>query len=225
MIENKPSATIENYLSLLFIFERDGEPIVGARIAEQLGVTPPTVTNTLKRMARDGLLDLDNSQGPTLTAAGREAAHSVMRRHILTEWMLARLLSWSKVHNQAHEMEHAISQEVEDALQREWNYPHTCPHGNPLPGHEDIVAAWVPLTQVPLNQPVIIRRVHELAEETPGLLAFLEEKELTINQPVTVTEILPFNQTLTVRLGSGQEVSLGLSTAKYVFAEVSPIGT
>jgi DtxR family transcriptional regulator, Mn-dependent transcriptional regulator len=224
MSESKPSATVENYLSLLFVFERDGEPIVGARIAEQLGVTPPTVTNTLKRMERDGLVRLDGPHGPALTESGRVAAHTVMRRHILTEWMLVRLLSWSKIHSQAHEMEHAISQEVEDALQREWDYPHTCPHGNPLPGHEDIVAAWVPLTAIPLNQPVTVRRVHELAEETPGLLAFLEEKEITINQQVTVTEVLPFNQTLTLRLSGGREVSLGLSIAKYVFAELS-VGT
>jgi DtxR family Mn-dependent transcriptional regulator len=221
MADTKPSATVENYLSLLFVFERDGEPIVGARLAEQLGVTPPTVTNTLKRMERDGLVKLDGPNGPALTEVGRVAAHTVMRRHILTEWMLVRLLSWSKIHSQAHEMEHAISQEVEDALQREWKYPLVCPHGNPLPGHEDAVRKWVPLTEVPHDQPVTIRRVHELAEETPGLLAFLEEKKLTIGQRVTVTEAFPFNQTLTLCLADGREVTLGLSTAKYVYGELS----
>lgn len=220
MLKNKHSATIENYLSLIFILERDGEPVVGARLAEHLGVTPPTVTNTLKRMNRDGLITLDEPQGPTLTEMGREAASSVMRRHILTEWMLARLLSWSKVHIHAHELEHAISQEVEDALQREWNFPKVCPHGNPFPGQEAIVAKWIPLTKAPIGEPVIIRRVHELAEETPGLLEFLEEKNIMLEQEVIVEEVLPFNQTLTVRLSDGSEVSLGLSTAKYVFGEL-----
>ncbi|MFZ6029150.1 MAG: metal-dependent transcriptional regulator [Chloroflexota bacterium] len=225
MAEIKPSATIENYLSLLFVFERDGEPIVGARLAEQLGVTPPTVTNTLKRMERDGLVRLDGPSGPALTESGRTAAHTVMRRHILTEWMLVRLLSWSKIHSQAHEMEHAISQEVEDALQREWNYPQTCPHGNPLPGCEEVVAGWIPLTEAPLHRPLIIRRVHELAEETPGVLAFLEEKRLTIGQEIIIIETLPFNQTLTINVEEGPcggEVVLGQSIARYIFGELKP---
>jgi len=220
MADNKPSSTIENYLSLLFIFERDGEPVVGARLAEQLRVTPPTVTNTLKRMCRDGLVELDDPNGPKLTDTGREAASSVMRRHILTEWVLAELLSWAKIHTEAHELEHGISQEVEDALQREWDYPEVCPHGNPLPGHEGVVAGWFPLTDLPLNRPAVLRRVHELGEETPGLLEYLEDKGLTMGGKITVTEVLPFNQTLTVQLANGEEVSIGLATAKYLHVEL-----
>jgi hypothetical protein len=82
-----------------------------------------------------------------------------------------------------------------------------------------MVAAWQPLTEVPRHQPLSIRRIHELAEETPGLLAFLEEKGLTIGQQVRVSEVLPFNQSLTLCLADGREVSLGLSTARYIFAE------
>src|SRR3972149_4421954 len=90
----KPSLTIENYLSLMFILERDSEPVVGARLAELLGVSPPTVTNTLKRMARDGLVVLART-GPRLTASGLQAARTVMRRHPPTEGMLHKRLSWA----------------------------------------------------------------------------------------------------------------------------------
>jgi Mn-dependent DtxR family transcriptional regulator len=68
-MQNKPSLTIENYLSLMFILERDGEPLMGTHLAELLGVTPPTVTNTLKRMARDGLVSFDQP-GTHLTENG-----------------------------------------------------------------------------------------------------------------------------------------------------------
>jgi DtxR family Mn-dependent transcriptional regulator len=177
------------------------------------------VTNTLKRMARDGLVTLDEPQGPHLTESGLKAAHTVMRRHMLTEWMLAHMLSWSKSHGQAHHLEHAISDEIEAALVKEWGDPKTCPHGNPLPGYEAVVANWVSLINIPVGQAVTIRRVHELAEETPGLLAFLEEKGILPGRRATVVEVLPFNQTITLQVGDGQ-VSLGFATARYLFVEV-----
>jgi DtxR family Mn-dependent transcriptional regulator len=217
-MSDKPSLTIENYLSLVFILERDGEPVVGARLAELLGVSPPTVTNTLKRMARDGLVSLDQP-GTHLTEKGLQAARSVMRRHMLTEWMLAKMLSWSKSHEQAHHLEHAISDEIEAALLKEWGNPQTCPHGNPLPGREAVVAGWTPLTSVAAGQAVTIRRIHELAEETHGLLAFLEEKGVMPGHTATVVEVLPFNQTITLRLENG-DVSLGFATARYIFVEM-----
>ncbi len=214
---SKPSLTIENYLSLMFILERDGEPVVGTRLAELLGVTPPTVTNTLKRMARDRLVTLDKT-GPHLTESGREAGRTVLRRHMLTEWMLQKMLSWSKSHEQAHHLEHAISDEIEAALVREWGNPQTCPHGNPLPGYEDVVAGWVRLTSLTAGETVTIRRVHELAEETPGLLAFLEEKGIMPGRTATVVEVLPFNQTITLRLEQG-EATLGFAAARDIYVE------
>jgi len=85
-------------------------------LAELLGVSPPTVTNTLKRMARDGLVALDDPQGPRLTETGWKAASSVMRRHMLIEWLLTRMVGWAKSHSQAHELEHVVSAELEKAL-------------------------------------------------------------------------------------------------------------
>jgi len=81
--KTRPTSTIEDYLSLLLILERDNEPVVGARLAELIGVSPPTVTNTLQRMLRDGLIIPDKTRGSLLTEKGLEAARSVMRRHML----------------------------------------------------------------------------------------------------------------------------------------------
>jgi len=137
---------------------------------------------------------------------------------MLAEWMLIRMLSWSKVHHEAHEFEHTISADVEEALLKELNEPETCPHGNPLPGHEDLVAHWVPLTSLCSGDHVIIRRIHELAEDIPELLKFLEEKHIEPGQSVLVAEILPFNETITLKV-AGEEVTLGFGIARQIFVE------
>ena len=218
--ENEParlSQTVEDYLSFFFILERDGEPVVGSRLAELLGVTPPTVTNTLKRMVRDGLVSMDET-GTHLTELGRSSARTVMRRHMLMEWMMARMLPWSKLHSEAHTLEHAISNMAESALMEELNHPLTCPHGNPLPGNEDAVAGWVPLIQVPAGESVTIRRVHELAEENTELLSFFETKGIMPGRQATVDEVLDFNQTVTLDV-QDQPVTLGFAAARYVYVE------
>src|SRR5512141_806380 len=181
---DKLSTTVEDYLSLIYVLERDHEPVVGTHLAELLGVTPPTVTNTLKRMARDGLITMDEN-GTHLTEHGWESARTVVRRHMLTEWMMVRRLPWSKLHGEAHNLEHAISAEAEAALLEELGHPQTCPHGNPLPGSEEAVAGWIPLTQVAPNDKVIIRRVHELAEQNSELMAFLEKNGILTNVQAT----------------------------------------
>lgn len=216
---DKPSSTIENYLSLMYVLERDKEPVLGVRLAELLNVTPPTVTNTLKRMVRDGLITMDKN-GTRLTKAGKQSARTVVRRHMLTEWMMARMLPWSKLHEEAHNLEHAISAEVETALFEQLEHPQTCPHGNPLPGCEEAVASWIPLTEISPGKVVVIKRVHELAEYNLDLLTFLESKGLVPGAQATVKEVLPFNQTVTLGMGE-QIITLGFASARYLFVEVS----
>ncbi|MBN2388388.1 MAG: metal-dependent transcriptional regulator [Anaerolineales bacterium] len=214
---SKLSSTIQDYLSLIYVMERDQEPVVGSRLAELLGVTPPTVTNTLKRMTRDGLITM-NKDGTHLTESGWSAARVVMRRHMLMEWMMVKTLPWSQLHNEAHQLEHAISPMTETALMEQLGRPQTCPHGNPLPGCEQAVATWIPLTKIPAGETITIRRIHELAEENIQLLGYLETKRIMPGTRATVTEILPFNQTITVEV-EGQPIMLGNAAARFIYVE------
>ncbi len=211
------SQTIQDYLSYIYVMERDEESVVGSRLAELLGVTPPTVTNTLKRMVRDGLLTMDKN-GTRLTEAGWDAARIVLRRHMLMEWMMVKTLPWSHLHNEAHQLEHAISALTEAALLEQLGHPQTCPHGNPLPGCEQAVTGWVPLSGIEPGERVFIRRVHELAEGNAPLLEFLEKKNLLPGRQVVVSEVLPFNQTITVEV-EGVPVTLGTAAARQIFVE------
>lgn len=211
------SSTIQDYLLLIYVMERDQEPVVGTRLAELLGVTPPTVANTLKRMTRDNLITMTKN-GTHLTKQGQDAARVVMTRHMLMEWMMLKTLPWSKLHGEAHHLEHAISAMTESALMEQLGHPQTCPHGNPLPGCEAAVENWIPLTKIETGRAVTIRRIHELAEENAPLLEFLERKQIIPGASATVNEILPFNQTITLEV-NGQSVTLGNAAAKYIFVE------
>ncbi len=217
-MREKISATIEDYLEIIYLLERDGEPVIGTRLADLLGVTPPTVTNTLKRMVRDDLVQMDVYSGPHLTQQGREAANAIMRKHMLAEWMLSKMISWSKLHQEAHELEHAISSQVEEALLEEHNHPEVCPHGNPFPGYESTVSAWIPLTKTSKGTRGIIRRIHEFAEGNQDILSFLEERGIVPGQEISIEEILQFNETITVRV-TDNLVSLGFAVAHYIFIE------
>jgi DtxR family Mn-dependent transcriptional regulator len=91
------SSTVQDYLSLIYVMERDQEPVIGSRLAELLGVTPPTVTNTLKRMVRDGLITMDKD-GTHLPEIGWAASRGVMRATHVMEWMMIHTIPWSKLH-------------------------------------------------------------------------------------------------------------------------------
>jgi len=218
--ETRPTPTIEEYLTVIYVLERDGEEVIAARLAESLEVAPPTVTVTLKRMKRDGWILLDAGHGIHLTEVGCEAARSVLRRHMLTEWMLARMLKvpWSRVHAEADQIEHTISDEIEAQMRTNLDNPQLCPHGNPLPGYEYVAANWVPLTEVQVGEDVIVRRIHEIAEAKPDLLRFLEKNGIVPNARAEVAEVLPFNQTVSLKI-CDREVALGFAIAQYIFVE------
>jgi DtxR family Mn-dependent transcriptional regulator len=220
--KTRPTPTIEDYLAIMFVLEREAEAIIAARLAESLEVAPPTVAVTLKRMERDGWITIEGRKHIYLTDSGRDAARSVIRRHMLTEWMLARMLKvpWSRIHEEAHNIEHTISDDIENRLRSSLDDPQLCPHGNPLPGFEHITADWVPLTEFAPGDRVIIRRIHEIAEDDLELLDYLQTNEIIPGRKVTIGETLSFNQTLSL-IVEDKKVVLGFITAQFIFAEKS----
>jgi DtxR family Mn-dependent transcriptional regulator len=220
MTRERPTPTIEDYLGVIYTLERDGDPAIGARLAEWLEVSPPTVTATVKRMVRDGWVSMDRSKEIHLTPTGREAARSVLRRHMLAELLLSRVLDvpWSQVHQEADAMEHTISPETMERMAAKLDHPEVCPHGNPLPGYEDRIAHLFPLTEAQPGQQVAIRRVHESAEENPDLMAYMEQHGLLPGTEIVVQEIILFNETVTLEC-QGRAIVLGLGPAALVFVE------
>lgn len=222
--DQRPTHTVEDYLMTMHVMERDYGEIVAARLAEMLNVAPATVAMTLKRMQRDGWITGTGRKAVHLTETGRQAAHSVTRRHMLTEWLLLRVLKvpLPQIHDEAHGIEHVISPSLEARLIEILDDPQVCPHGNPLPGYEQVVRAWAPLTELAQGEKVTLRRLHEFAEENHELLLFLIENGVLPGAEIEVLDILPFNHTLTIQV-AGKPVTLGFAVARYLFAERSSV--
>jgi len=132
----KTSVSQEDYLKAIWeMLEQDQTPI-SARLAEELGVTPPAVNAALKRMARDSYVRFARGGGIGLTKKGRQVAQRLALRHQLAEMLLTDVigLSWARAHDEAERLEHAISPEIETLLLKRFGSRSACPHGVPLQG-------------------------------------------------------------------------------------------
>ena len=217
MADNPITPTIEDYLLVIYVMQRDGKDVIAARMAEWMNVSPPTVSITLKRMVRDGWLIVDEHQRILLTEEGRVAAAAVLRRHMLSEHLLSRVLGvpWSDVHNEAGRIEHTLSDMTTERMAAVLNDPLTCPHGNPLPGNEELLISLTPLTAVDPATTCTIVRIDEEGEENRDLLTYLQQHNLLPGSVITVTDVMLFNQTLTLRQGENSIV-LGLAAARHI---------
>lgn len=137
----------EMYLRTVWELQEEGIPPLRARLVERLGVSAPAVSETVARLADDGLVVLDDKRQVTLTDAGRHVAASVMRKHRLAERLLTDVigLDWEQAHNEACRWEHVISDMVEARLIEVLGDPHTSPFGNPIPSG-DAAQVWTNLT-------------------------------------------------------------------------------
>jgi DtxR family transcriptional regulator, Mn-dependent transcriptional regulator len=134
--------TTEMYLRTIYELQEEGIVPLRARIAERLAQTGPTVSQTVARMERDGLVHVQGDRQLSLSETGRTLATRVMRKHRLAECLLVSViqLPWEEVHIEACRWEHVISESVERRLYELLDHPVRCPHGNVIPGLEELGA-------------------------------------------------------------------------------------
>jgi len=132
--------TTQMYLRTIYELEEEGINPLRARIAERLGQSGPTVSQTVARMERDGLVQVEADRHLRLTETGRQQAVAVMRKHRLAERLLADVigLEWDQLHIEACRWEHVMSDAVERRIVAMLKHPLVCPHGNPIPGLEGL---------------------------------------------------------------------------------------
>src|SRR4026208_1722665 len=164
-----PSQTVENYLKTIFqaqvaLSDPDGLVPMG-QLATTIGVVPGTATTMVKALAESGLAHYEPYAGVRLTAAGQKLAAMVLRRHRLIELFLVKVMgmSWTEVHDEAENLEHAVSDRLIDRIDEMLGRPEVDPHGDPIPDPEGTVPtpAYESLLTCPLNAPVTISRVSD----------------------------------------------------------------
>lgn len=199
--EESLSATVEEYLETIYNMAMEDEVVIGARLAQKFGVSAPTVTEMLKRLVRDGYVEMDQRRQVTLTEEGNAAAEAVLRRHRLTERFLVDMLGlqWHQVHEEACRLEHFISGVVEARVMSSLNQPTTCPHGNPIPGAVNARTYLkdkhaVRLSDVPVDEMATILCISEVVEDEEGLILYLHDKGLTPNTRLKVLSTLPSDE-------------------------------
>jgi DtxR family transcriptional regulator, Mn-dependent transcriptional regulator len=192
--------TTEMYLRTIYDLEEEGVVPLRARIAERLDQSGPTVSQTVSRMERDGLLHVAGDRHLELTDKGRGLAVSVMRKHRLAERLLVDVigLPWEEVHAEACRWEHVMSEDVERRLVRVLDNPTTSPFGNPIPGLSELGLAGtasgadrinlVRLTELPAGMPVavVVRQLTEHVQGDVELIGRLKDAGVVPNARVTV---------------------------------------
>lgn len=213
--EPKPTTSVvEDYLQILHYLTRDGFTVIAARLAERMNVTPPTVTATLQRMERDGLIEHGPRREIVLTIEGRRVAENIVRRHALAERLLTDLLKmpWHESHEEAHGVEHALTPKIEARLLQALGNPTTCPHGNPIPGLGRLASDEFPLDEARTGDTLIIQRITEEAEEDRQLMRYLQEHGVEPGARMRVREATSFNA-LIVLEGPKGAIPLGFPVA------------
>lgn len=177
--------TTEMYLKTIFELEEVGVVPLRARIAERLHQSGPTVSQTVARMQRDGLVNVEGDRHLELTDEGRAHATAVMRKHRLAELLLVQVLGleWEKVHTEACRWEHVMSIDVEQKIVTVLDDARFDPYGNPIPGLEDLGSASPPADTAGLKtiaqtvtadgQDVVVRRISESLQADEHLLGQL----------------------------------------------------
>jgi DtxR family Mn-dependent transcriptional regulator len=192
--------TTEMYLRTIYDLEEEGVVPLRARIAERLEQSGPTVSQTVSRMERDGLLTVAGDRHLELTEKGRRLAIAVMRKHRLAERLLVDIigLPWEEVHAEACRWEHVMSEDVERRLVQVLERPTVSPFGNPIPGlgllglpeqdHEADGTDLVRLTELPAGDSVavVVRQLTEHVQGDVALIGRLKEAGVVPNARVLV---------------------------------------
>ncbi|MBI2987728.1 MAG: metal-dependent transcriptional regulator [Deltaproteobacteria bacterium] len=214
----KITPALEDYLKAIYVLAEESQPVIAARVAGEMDVSPSTMFSTLRRLQKEGYVRIEQRKEIHLTGKGKKVAEAILRRHFLTERLLTDILEldWVKAHQEAHRLEHAISSEVEERLAKLLRHPTTCPHGNSIPGQDSpLRRKGMPLDRVPAGGEVMFQCITEAGERDARLLGFLQERRLVPGVAFQVVDVAPSLGIITLKVGK-DEFSLGIEAAKKI---------
>ena len=219
------TSTVEDYLKAILLAGQrgPGELVTTGRVAAAVGVAPGTATAMVKTLSDSGLLRYEPYSGVRLTAAGRQLAVHVLRRHRLLELFLVQVLGmdWSEVHAEADRLEHAVSDRLIERIDEMLGHPATDPHGDPIPDSRGRVEEpeLASLLGCPLGKPVVVVRVDD---QSPEFLQLVEREGLKPGSLLAVESRDEAADTVALRLAAGERLRLGQRAASKILVEPAP---
>lgn len=223
--------TTEMYLRTILELEEEGQVALRARISERLGQSGPTVSETVNRMSRDGLVVVRDDRHLELTITGRLEATRVMRKHRLAERLLADVigLEWEFLHDEACRWEHVMSEQVERKILTLISTPELSPYGNPIPGldelgyrpnpqfSEGVVSLPSKLLESGSGSGLILRRIGEPIQIDPEFLAELRAAGLVPGVTISASHLE--GRILICLDGADEGIAVDHDLAAHIFVE------
>jgi DtxR family Mn-dependent transcriptional regulator len=210
----------EDYLSTIYKFRDDGGEIKPNLIAESLSISNAAVTDMLRKLSTDGLVDYKKYKGIKLTVEGENYAKNMVRRHRIWETFLSRVLgiSWDKVHDEAEKLEHSSSDELINKIEEYLDFPESDPHGYPipdrkgkLPKHKSAVA----ISELTKSDKAEVIRVNDTNQ---GLLSYISNIGIQLGKVIMIKDILEFDGSMLLTINN-QDVNISKAIASNIFVE------
>ncbi len=211
--------TTEDYLKHIYWLSRLGKKITTKSIADRMGIRSASVTDMIKKLTQRGYLAYEPYYGVKLNLKGEKIAIKVIRRHRLIESFLVDALgySWDKVHEEAERMEHVISDEMENRIDKYLGYPKFDPHGDPIPTHEGILHEQPnrSLTDMKVGETAVIQRVLD----SESLLNYAGRIDIVLGTKVKMIHKEEFDGSLEIRINGDKVQRLSRKAADSIFVD------
>jgi DtxR family Mn-dependent transcriptional regulator len=220
-VPQQQTATVDRYLETIYCIAAEGEVVRPGRLAYWLSVSPPTVSQALQRLARDGWIAISDDRSVALTAKGIDAASSLIRRHrVLERWLTDVLgFDWAAADVEADRLSSAISDAVIDRIDTSMGSPLTCPHGNAIPGRPAPYGELVALADLAPGMPARVCRISEVAEhEARSLLSHLAAHAIEEGSELIVDPASSPDGEVAILIG-GDAFTLPVDAARLIWVE------
>jgi DtxR family Mn-dependent transcriptional regulator len=216
----KVSASKENHLKAIFHLQQEQGLVTTNALAAALNTRPASVTDMLKKLKEQKLLNYERYKGFKLTGEGRRAAVQIIRKHRLWEYFLVKKLQfgWDEVHEIAEELEHISSRELIDRLDAFLGFPESDPHGDPIPDSQGRlqVRRQLSLSELPAGK---IAQVSGIASQTSEMLELLQYNHIRLGTRLEIRKKFPFDNSLEIKVRNRPPVTLSAQVAKNVLVK------
>jgi DtxR family transcriptional regulator, Mn-dependent transcriptional regulator len=215
------SPSVEDYVKTIYKAHAENGNVSTVELAERLHVSAPAVSKMLRRLTELRLVAHTPYHGVKLTRAGEKMALEIIRHHRLLELYLVQAMgySWDAVHEEAERLEHHISEEFEERIDRLLGYPSTCPHGDPIPTRAGTIGRTSNRSLAEHRRPSRLR-VRRVSDEDSDLLRHFRSLGVLPGAAIELIEQEPFEGSFVLRVG-GKTVRLTPQAARHVFVESS----